>query len=149
MGSVTGFLALGFGSGLSPVAPGTVGTLAAIPFAVLLRQLPPAAFWTALAVLFVAGVLACGRASKRLGWHDPGSIVWDEMVGYWLVIAFVPMQWGWWLAAFLLFRMFDILKPWPIRWLDRRVGGGFGIMLDDIVAAAFAAAVLLLAQRLV
>ncbi|MGD8930540.1 MAG: phosphatidylglycerophosphatase A [Lysobacterales bacterium] len=147
--SVSGFLALGFGSGLSPAAPGTAGTLAAVPLAALLVQLPPLLFWPVLAALFLIGVYVCGHTSRRLGRHDPGSIVWDEMVGYWLVVAFVPMHWAWWLAAFLLFRFFDIVKPWPIRWLDRRVGGGFGIMLDDVVAGVFATVVLLIAQRLV
>jgi phosphatidylglycerophosphatase A len=147
LGSLSGFLALGFGSGLSPLAPGTAGTLAAVPFAVLLVQLPPALLWIALAALFLAGVFFCGQASRRLGRHDPGSIVWDEMVGYWVTVAFVPAHWGWWLAAFLLFRAFDILKPWPIRWFDRHVGGGLGIMLDDLVAALIAGLVLLLARQ--
>jgi phosphatidylglycerophosphatase A len=127
LGTPTGFLAFGFGSGLSPYAPGTMGTLAAIPLAVLLYL--------------------CDVSSKRLGLHDPGGIVWDEMVAYWLTIAFIPVWWPWWLAAFVLFRAFDILKPWPIRYVENRFGGGLGIMLDDIVAALYAMGALALLQQ--
>ena len=142
-----GFFAFGFGSGLSHHAPGTAGTVAAIPFALLLKQLPPPLFWVLLAALFFAGVYLCGAASRMLGRHDPGNIVWDEMVGYWLTVALLPVTWAWWLAGFIAFRVFDILKPWPIRWLDRRVPGGFGIMLDDVVAALYAMLVLAILQR--
>jgi len=134
-GSPTAFLAFGFGSGLSPFAPGTMGTLAAVPFIFALKALGNPGFWIALVLLFVLGVYLCGNTSRKLGVHDHGGIVWDEMVGYWLSAAFVPLQWPWLLAAFLLFRFFDIFKPWPIRHLDRKVSGGFGIMLDDVVAA--------------
>ena len=142
LGTPAGFLAFGFGSGLSKYAPGTMGTLAAVPFAVLLISLPVAWFWCALAVLFLVGIAACEISSKRLGRHDPGGIVWDEMVGYWLAVAFLPQSWPWWLAAFVLFRIFDIAKPWPIKLVEKRFGGGLGIMLDDIVAAIFAMIVL-------
>jgi phosphatidylglycerophosphatase A len=144
-----GFLAFGFGSGLSRHAPGTAGTVAAIPFALLLKQLPVPAFWVALAVLFIAGIYLCGKASRMLGRHDPGNIVWDEMVGFWLTVALLPVTWAWWLAGFVAFRVFDILKPWPIRWLDRRVRGGVGIMLDDVVAALYAMLVLAAVQRFI
>jgi phosphatidylglycerophosphatase A len=144
-----GFLAFGFGAGLSSFAPGTVGTVAAIPFAILLKYLPPAGFWVMLAVTFMAGVWLCDVASKRLGQHDPGGIVWDEMVAYWLTVAFLPVTWTWWLAAFVLFRFFDILKPWPIKLVEKRFGGGLGIMLDDIVAAAYAMVILALVGRFV
>jgi len=137
-----GVMAFGFGSGLSRFAPGTMGTLAAIPFALLLKCLPVVAFWLALAGLFLAGVWICDVSSRRLGQHDPGGIVWDEMVAYWLTVAFLPVTWPWWLAAFVLFRLFDILKPWPIRWVEGRFSGGLGIMLDDIVAALYAMAIL-------
>jgi len=143
-----GFLAFGFGSGLSRYAPGTAGTVAAVPVALLLAQVAGPLHWALLAVMFGSGVYLCGAASRMLGRHDPGGIVWDEIVGYCLVVAVLPPDWRWWLAAFLLFRLFDILKPWPIRRLDRSVGGGLGIMLDDAVAALFAAACLLVAQRL-
>ncbi len=145
-GSVSGFIALGFGSGLAPVAPGTFGTLAALPLALALLALPETLFWPLLAGLFAVGVGVCAAASRELGRADPGSIVWDEMVAMWLVLACVPPSWPWWLAAFALFRIFDIAKPWPIRALERRVGGGLGIMLDDLVAAVFALATLWLAR---
>jgi len=144
--TLPGFFAFGFGSGLSRFAPGTMGTLAAIPFALLLKRLPVPVFWIVLTGLFLLGVYICNAASRRLGQHDPGGIVWDEMVAYWLTIAFLPVSWPWWLAAFVLFRFFDILKPWPIRWVENRFGGGQGIMLDDIVAALYAMAILGLCQ---
>ena len=142
----TGLLAFGFGSGLSPFAPGTMGTLVAIPFVFALKSLGTTGFWIALLLLFLLGVWVCDRASRKLGEHDPGSIVWDEMVGYWLTMAFVPLQWQWLLAAFVLFRFFDIIKPWPIGQIDRKVSGGFGIMIDDIVAALFAIIILAVLQ---
>ena len=142
-----GFLAFGLGAGLSHYAPGTVGTLVAVPFAWLLLQMPPPLYWGALVVLFLLGVWLCGTASRMLGRHDPGNIVWDEMVGYWLTVALLPMTWGWWLAGFVAFRFFDILKPWPIRRLERAVGGGLGIMLDDVLAAFYAMLVLATLQK--
>ena len=146
LGTPSGFLAFGFGSGLSPIAPGTMGTLVAIPFAILLRDLSVPVFWVVLFALFWLGVWLCGHVSKKLGVHDHGGIVWDELVGYWLTVAFVPMQWSWLLAAFFVFRFFDIYKPWPIRQLDKNVPGGFGIMIDDILAAIYSMAVLAAAQ---
>lgn len=145
-GTLAGFVAYGLGAGLSPLAPGTVGSAAALPLAVVLLQLPPAAFWLAWVAAFVAGAYCCGVTSRRLGVKDPGGIVWDEMVAMWLLLACLPMVWPWWLAAFALFRLFDILKPWPIRVLERRVAGGIGIMLDDIAAAGLALAILLPAR---
>jgi len=133
----SGLLAFGFGSGLSPFAPGTMGTLVAIPFIFALKSLGTPGFWIVLLLAFLLGIWLCDRVSRKLGVHDHGGIVWDEMVGYWLSMAFVPLQWQWLLAAFALFRFFDIVKPWPIRQLDRKVSGGFGIMIDDIVAALF------------
>jgi len=146
--TLPGFLAFGFGSGLSRFAPGTMGTVAAVPFALLLKCLPGYAFWPALVALFLVGIYLCDHCSKRLGLHDPGGIVWDEMVAYWLTVAFLPVSWPWWLAAFVLFRVFDILKPWPIRWVEQRFGGGLGIMLDDIVAALYAMAILAVCLRI-
>jgi len=142
-----GLLACGLGAGLSRYAPGTAGTLVAVPFAILLKQLPPTLFWSALAALFLAGIPLCGAASRMLGHHDPGSIVWDEMVGYWLTVALLPVTWAWWLAGFAVFRFFDIVKPWPIRHLERLAGGGLGIMLDDVVAAAYSMLVLAALQH--
>jgi phosphatidylglycerophosphatase A len=137
-----GFLAFGLGSGLSRFAPGTMGTLVAVPFALLLKLLPSVWFWVLIVVLFVLGIYLCGTTARRLGKHDPGGIVWDEMVGYWLTIAFVPASWPWLLAAFILFRLFDIFKPWPIRQSERLFHGGLGIMIDDVLAAGYAMIVL-------
>jgi phosphatidylglycerophosphatase A len=99
--------------------------------------------------LFLAGIHLCDISARRLGQHDPGGIVWDEMVAYWLTVAFLPLSWPWWLAAFALFRFFDILKPWPIRLVEKRFSGGLGIMLDDIVAAVYAMVILAVAARFV
>ena len=148
LGTPAGFLAFGFGSGLSGFAPGTMGTLVAVPFGLLLKQLPPVLFWPVLVVLFLIGIYLCGATASRLGKHDPGGIVWDEMVGYWLTIAFIPAQWPWLLAAFILFRLFDILKPWPIRQSEKWFSGGLGIMVDDILAALYAMGVLALFRAL-
>jgi phosphatidylglycerophosphatase A len=147
--SPSGFLAFGLGSGLSPKAPGTAGTAAGMLLAVPLAGLPVWAGLLFVSVAFLLGISICERASKRLGVHDHGGIVFDEFVGIWLVLVLVPFHWAWWLAAFLAFRVFDIAKPWPIGWLDRRVHGGFGIMLDDLVAAVYATAALWLGGWLV
>lgn len=146
LGSPSGLLAFGFGSGLSPFAPGTMGTVVAIPFVFALKSLGAPGFWVALLLLFLLGIQLCGHVSRKLGMHDHGGIVWDEMVGYWLSVAFVPLQWHWLLVAFVLFRFFDIYKPWPIRQLDRKVSGGFGIMIDDVVAALFTIIILAILQ---
>ncbi|PSJ80951.1 phosphatidylglycerophosphatase A family protein [Neisseria iguanae] len=131
------FLAFGFGSGLAPVAPGTFGTLPALPIAFVLSLLGISGWWLALVCvgLFVWGIQICSHAEKELGIQDCGGIVWDEIVAILLILAFVPFKWHWWLAAFVVFRLFDAVKPWPIKWFDARVHGGFGIMLDDIIAA--------------
>jgi phosphatidylglycerophosphatase A len=132
-----GFLAFGFGAGLLTTAPGTVGTLAAIPLAVLIKLLPAFWFWSVLLGLFLAGVWLCGQVSRRLGVEDYSGIVWDEMVAYCLAVAFVPLHWGWFVAAFALFRFFDIIKPWPISEIEHAFEGGLGIMLDDVLAAVY------------
>lgn len=134
------FIALGFGSGLAPKAPGTFGSLAALPLFWLLGQanLGPAAFGTVIVLGFAVGVWACAIAGKHLGVADHSGIVWDEIVAMWLILAFVPAGWFAWLAAFALFRFFDILKPWPIRQLDARLKNGLGVMLDDLLAAGYA-----------
>jgi len=141
----TGFLAFGLGSGLSPKAPGTAGTAAAMLVGLPLAGIPTWAGLLIVVLSFVVGIHICERASRDLGVHDHGGIVWDEFVGIWLVLVLVPAHWTWWLSAFFVFRIFDILKPWPIGWLDRRVHGGFGIMLDDLIAAICAAVLLWLA----
>lgn len=131
-------LAFGFGSGLSPRAPGTMGTLAAIPPYLLLRELPDLAYLLLLVVTSIIGVIVCNIASRRLNVHDHNGIVWDEMVGYWLTMALAPPDWWWMVVGFVAFRFFDILKPWPIRLADKKVGGGFGIMFDDLLAGVYA-----------
>jgi len=138
------WLAFGFGSGLAPKAPGTAGTIAAIPLAIMLTR---SGLSLPLQLLIVAavtliGVYLCGYAANKLGVHDHGGIVWDEIAGYLLTVVWFPATWVSWLLGFVLFRIFDILKPWPIRELDHRMSGGLGIMLDDVVAAIFAAAVM-------
>jgi phosphatidylglycerophosphatase A len=133
-------LAFGFGSGLSPKAPGTLGSVAAIPIWLLLSQLSQPFIITAIVASAVVGVAICGRAATQLGVHDHGGIVWDEFVGLWITMAFLPSNYVMLLVGFLLFRFFDIVKPWPISWLDQKVSGGLGIMLDDIVAGVAAGA---------
>ena len=134
------FIALGFGSGLAPKAPGTFGTLAALPLYWLLLQagLQLPALLAVIAAGFALGIWACAVAGKNLGVSDHGGIVWDEIVAMWLVLAFTPASWLWWLIAFGLFRFFDILKPWPIRFFDTRLKNGFGVMFDDLLAALYA-----------
>lgn len=137
-----GFLALGFGSGLVPVGPGTAGTLVAVPLYLLLQDLHPGLYLGLVVLLFVVGIPICSRVAHRLGAHDHPAIVWDEIVGYLVTMTLAPAGWGWVMTGFILFRVFDIAKPWPIRWCDRHVSGGFGIMLDDLLAAVFAAVIL-------
>ena len=133
-------LAFGFGSGLAPRAPRPAGSVAAPLLWPLLALLPAAQLWVAIAVAALAGIAICGSAAQRLGVHDHGGIVWDEFVGLWLALALLPAGWSAALLGFALFRLFDIAKPWPINWLDRRLGGGLGIMFDDLVAGLLAAA---------
>ncbi|MBR9827201.1 MAG: phosphatidylglycerophosphatase A [Oceanospirillales bacterium] len=136
------FLAFGLGSGAAPKAPGTVGTLAAVPLWYLMAQTTLPVYLCLTLIAFVIGIWLCGRTSRDLGVHDHGGIVWDEFVGYWITMIAVPVDWVWALLGFALFRLFDIWKPWPIGPVDRRVHGGLGIMLDDVLAGAFAALVL-------
>jgi phosphatidylglycerophosphatase A len=133
------FLALGFGSGLSPKAPGTFGTLAAVPLVYLLSfylSLGIYALVTLIACL--AGIWICGLTAEDMQVHDDSSIVWDEVAGLFITMFAVPLSWQTVLLGFLLFRFFDILKPWPISYLDKHVHGGFGIMIDDVLAGVFA-----------
>lgn len=136
------FLAFGFGFGLVRKAPGTFGTLAAIPVYLLVAQTP---FWlysvlTILATLI--GIKICDEAANLLGEHDFNGIVWDEVAGYLITLWFVPFSWQAVLIGFVLFRFFDILKPFPIKWIDKHVHGGLGIMLDDVLAGIFAGGIL-------
>ena len=132
------FLAFGFGSGLSPKAPGTMGTLAAIPLYLLLMNLPLTDYLLAVLLISVAGIWICGESSRRLGVHDYGGIVWDEFAGFLLTMTAAPQGWMWIVLGFALFRLFDIWKPWPVRVADRQLHGGLGIMLDDILAGIYA-----------
>jgi len=143
----TGFLAFGFGSGLAPVAPGTFGTLAALPLYLLMAPLHWSIYLSLTVTAFFLGIYLCERASHHLGVHDHGGIVWDEFVGLWITLFLVPNEWPWLLAGFLLFRFFDIVKPFPIKWLDKKVKGGFGIMIDDVIAGLFAWIILMVIVR--
>lgn len=137
------FIALGFGSGLAPKAPGTFGSLAAIPlFWVLVHAIPATTpLFIFIGISFLIGIWSCSIAGKHLGVSDHGGIVWDEIVAMWMILAFIPAGWFAWLTAFALFRFFDILKPWPIRQFDASLKGGFGVMLDDVLAAVYALAI--------
>jgi phosphatidylglycerophosphatase A len=137
------FLAFGFGSGLSPKGPGTAGTLAAIPVYLLLLVFGEQVYLLATLLICVSGVWLCQYAADKLGVHDFGGIVWDEIAGYLVTMLFVPFSWAAVLIGFLLFRLFDIFKPWPICVLDKELGGGLGIMLDDLVAGLFSWAILM------
>ena len=132
------FLAFGFGSGTLPKAPGTWGSLVAIPFIPLWQMLPDWGYWLMLGVTMLFGFWLCGKVADDLRVHDHEGIVWDEMVGMWITLWLVPEGWWWLLIGFVVFRIVDILKPWPISWVDRNVHGGVGIMLDDVLAGVFA-----------
>jgi phosphatidylglycerophosphatase A len=143
------FIAFGFGSGLIPWAPGTFGTLAAYPCFFLLRAMGVTGLWLALLCvpLFALGVYASNVADETLGVHDFGGANFDEVVAMLLILSVTPPVWTAWIAAFVLFRVFDILKPWPISWFDRNVHGGFGVMIDDVVAALPCMALIVVAQH--
>jgi phosphatidylglycerophosphatase A len=146
----THFLALGFGTGLSPFAPGTVGTLLAFPlYAVLAQWLSPFAILLTLPVLFAIGVWATERTGRDLGVSDHSGMNWDEVVAMLLVLVFTPPTLGWQAAAFFLFRFFDVVKPPPVRQIDRAVKGGIGVMLDDILAAGYTLLVMALAKSVI
>ena len=133
--------AVGFGSGLFPKAPGTMGTLAAIPLYWLLADVLALGLWqyvTLIVFAAVVGVYICANASKAMAVHDHGAIVWDEIVGYGITMIAAPQGWLWMVLGFALFRFFDIVKPGPIGWLDHNTEGGFGIMIDDVLAGVLA-----------
>lgn len=136
------FLALGFGSGLAPKAPGTFGTLAAIPCFLIISQLAPVYYALLVTSISIVGIYICGQAAKEVGVHDHGAIVWDEFAGFFITMFMVPVSWLSILVGFVLFRFFDIYKPWPISWADKKLTGGFGIMFDDILAGLCALAVM-------
>lgn len=136
------FLAFGFGTGLSPVAPGTFGSL---PGVLLFWLTMDYGLYVQLGIaltLAIAGIWICGESARRIGVHDHGGIVWDEIVGMYVTLLAAPVTVVGWLLAFGLFRLTDIVKPWPIRDLDHRLGGGVGIMLDDLAAALYASILL-------
>ncbi|MFT7412904.1 MAG: phosphatidylglycerophosphatase A [Paraglaciecola sp.] len=137
------FLAFGFGSGLAAKMPGTLGTLAALPLVVLLSHFSSFSVYLTVTILVcVLGVWICGKTAQDMGVHDDSSIVWDEVAGMLITMLAVPLSWQTVLVGFMLFRFFDILKPWPISYLDKHVHGGFGIMIDDVLAGLFAMVIL-------
>lgn len=138
------FLAFGFGSGLAKKAPGTFGTLAAIPVYWLITQADLLVYSVLTLIVTIAGIWICGLAAEKLDEHDFSGIVWDEIAGFLIAMWLVPVTWQTILTGFILFRFFDILKPWPIKWLDQQVHGGLGIMIDDVLAGIFAGGLLLL-----
>ena len=142
-------LALGFGSGLVPVAPGTMGTVVAVLLYLPLAELDLVTYVLVAVAVAVVGIWLCEVTARDLGVHDHPSIVWDEIAGYLVTMVGAPTGWQWIILGFLLFRLFDISKPWPIRTIDRRVAGGLGIMLDDILAGIFAALCLQLLYRFI
>lgn len=138
------FIGLGFGSGLSPYAPGTAGTLAAVPIYILMSFLSLETYILITAVITGLGVWICSYISKKLNVHDHPAIVIDEFAGFFVTMMFAPKGWIWVFVGFAVFRFFDAVKPWPISWLDKNVKGGVGIMLDDIVAGIASLLTLLL-----
>ncbi len=131
-------LAFGFGAGLSPRAPGTVGTVVAIPLYLLLSQFSLIIYYILLIILIIIGIYVAGKSARMLGVHDHGGIVIDEICGYLLTMALAPVSWFTIILGFILFRLFDIWKPWPIRLLDQRIHGGTGIIIDDLMAGIYA-----------
>jgi phosphatidylglycerophosphatase A len=146
MSSPVLFLAFGFGSGLAKKMPGTMGTVAAIPVYLLFMQGNIWVYSVLTVVATIVGFDICGRAADLLGEHDFGGIVWDEVAGFLITMWFVPFSWSAVVAGFILFRFFDIIKPWPIKWIDQHVEGGLGIMLDDVLAGIMAGGLLLLIE---
>jgi phosphatidylglycerophosphatase A len=130
-------LAFGLGTGLSPVFPGTIGTLLGIPLYLVIQHLPLWAYLCITAILFICGVWICQYTTRALGAHDYEGIVWDELVGYLVTMCMAPQGWAWMVVGFVVFRFFDILKPWPVSWADRHIKGGAGIMIDDVIAALY------------
>ena len=144
-----GWIASGFGVGLAPVAAGTFGSLAAlIPWWLWLRGQPPAIYLGVVGIGFAIGVAAAQWVIAKTRIEDPSVVVWDEFIGQWLALFLAPGGWPWMLGGFALFRLFDIWKPWPVRWADRKLHGGFGAMFDDVLAGAYAFVVLQAIHRL-
>lgn len=135
-------IAVGFGSGLAPKAPGTAGTVVAIPLFILMQQLPLLSYLLFTTCLFIAGIWICSYTSEKIGVHDHPSIVIDEIVGYLITMTAAPAGWLSIVIGFVLFRLLDALKPWPISWFDRNISGGLGIMVDDVLAGIIAMAIM-------
>ena len=140
--SVLHWIAFGAGAGLAPRAPGTAGTAVAIPIYAVLATQPVGLYLLAVALIAAAGVLVCGRTARELGVHDHPGIVLDEIAGFLVTMTALPFDWPWIAAGFVAFRILDVAKPWPVSLADRKVGGGLGIMLDDLLAGALACATL-------
>ena len=136
------FFALGFGSGLCPIMPGTCGTIVAIPIYLLLAKFSIFYYSLILIIMILIGFWICDVTAKDLGTDDPPSVVWDEIVGFLLTMIAVPVNWLWIILGFGLFRIFDIIKPWPIKTLETKLPGGIGIVVDDLAAGIFAAIIL-------
>jgi phosphatidylglycerophosphatase A len=136
------FIAFGFGTGAIPIAPGTFGTLLAIPFYLFLQLLNPTQYIAMVGLLTVISIFICDRVSKDIQVHDHPGMNLDEFIGFFITMIYVPSSWYTILLGFLLFRLFDIWKPFPIRWVDRKVSGGFGVIFDDVLAGIFACVVL-------
>jgi len=138
--NIVRFLATGFGSGYAPIAPGTAGTVVAIIPYYFLQQLSLSLYIGVILLAIILGIYLCQQADQQLGGHDNKQIVWDEFCGFWLTMTAVPFTWMHVLLGFLLFRYFDIHKPWPIRWADQKLTGGLGVMVDDVFAGLAACA---------
>lgn len=135
-------LAYGFGTGLAPVAPGSFGTLVGVALYRAMGALPPLQYWAVTSTLWIVGVPICAQTAADLGAHDPGSIVWDEIVGYLVAMHRLPRTWGWLAAGFIVYRLFDVWKPYPIGLAEDAFGVGVSIMADDVVAGTYAWCVL-------
>lgn len=142
-------LAFGLGTGTAPFAPGTFGTLLGIPLYLVMQSLSIPLYLALCGVLFLIGVVLCHITARDLKVHDHSGIVFDEIVGYLITMTAAPTGWLWVGLGFLLFRLFDIWKPWPVRIADRKVGGGFGIMFDDLLAAIYAGLMLMVVERII
>ena len=136
------FVAFGFGTGTIPVAPGTFGTLIAIPFYLVMQSLTPLAYFAVTALVIILSIMICEKATRDIGVEDHQGMCLDEIVGYLVTMFCAPPGWKWIWIGFLLFRLFDIWKPWPVRVADERVHGGFGIILDDVLAGIYSCIVL-------
>lgn len=145
-----GWIASGFGVGLAPVAAGTFGSAAALlPWYFWLRPLAPEFYLGVVVLAFVIGVIAGQWVIDKTRIEDPSVVVWDEFIGQWLALFLAPTGWWWMLGGFALFRLFDIWKPWPVRWADRKLHGGFGAMFDDALAGLYALLVLQAVNHLI